>query len=305
MGEPMRAILFANPGSGRSQQWIFRVVEQCRRHEIELVSTHFDLDPRAIESALRTAASENVEVVLAAGGDGTIGTVAGALANTDFSLGVLPAGTSNDFARSLGIPLTPDGALSVVASGHATRIDLGQVGERFFCHAATVGINTEFAMVAQRLRRYLHRLAYPIAAAAVYLRRKRFEFKIERDGQVERYEPFQVALVNAPVYGGPLDLHVPQSQLNDRRLQMIVVGDIKPGTIVSALPRLLQRRPPAFPGIETEPLISARIITQPPMRVTLDGEMGEPTPVDIRIVPGALRVFVPRDFGDRPRGTAV
>jgi YegS/Rv2252/BmrU family lipid kinase len=292
-----RAILFANPRSGRSKKWVFRAVTLCDQVGIKLQGTYFDLSPEGVAEALEAARERDVAVVLAAGGDGTVGTVAGALARSDFTLGVLPAGTSNDFARSLDIPLNVEGALRVIAGGRATRIDLGQAGDRRFCHAATIGINTEFAMTAQRLRPYLRRLSYPVAAATVYRRRKRFRFRIERDGEIEEFQPFEVALVNAPVYGGPLDLHVSQSELNDRKLQMVVVEDIKLRTLLSAIPALLQRQPLRLPGVESAPVISARIDTDPALQVTLDGEPGDFTPEHVRILPAALRVFVPDTFG--------
>jgi len=115
-------------------------------------------------------------LVVAAGGDGTVGAVADAVAHTGAILGILPLGTSNDVARSLDIPRDLARAVRLLAVGSASTVDLGQFvaadgTPRHFIHAAALGLNVAFARVAMRasLRKRLGRLTYMVAASALLL----------------------------------------------------------------------------------------------------------------------------------------
>lgn len=296
---PRRAILFANVHSGRGRRWLFPLISQLQRQGIDLACSHFDLRSAAIETALQEAKARGIHVVLASGGDGTIGSVLQHVAGTDFTLGVIPAGTSNDFARSLRIPMSVAGAVDVVARGMATRVDVGDVNGQLFGHAATMGLNTEFARRANQLRRLLGRASYPLACAQVYRDRVPFEMKLTTEGQINSFRAFEVAIVNAPVYGGPLELEVPEADLMDRRLAVVVVEDLTLGTILQALPHALRRRRLKLPGVPSFTITSAQMEALPPQDITVDGELRTQTPASIRVRPRALRVYVPSSFTSR------
>ena len=111
-------------------------------------------------------------LVIAAGGDGTVGAVSNYVANTRAVLGILPLGTSNDFARSVGIPMKIEKAVRLFTEGKVATVDVGRfvvAGEepRHFVHAATAGLNVSFAKLATRasVRRRLGRLTYAVAGA--------------------------------------------------------------------------------------------------------------------------------------------
>ncbi len=291
-----QAILFANPRSGRGRRWLWRILHQCNVQGIELVSVHFNVDADYVERVLRSAEEAGIKAILVAGGDGTIGTVVQHLVNRPYTLGVIPAGTSNDFARSLDIPMDAPGAISVIADGRATRVDVGCVGEQMFAHAAIIGINTQFARRAQQLRHWIGRLSYPLAAVDVYRHRESFPLRIIVDGKEECFDAFEAAFVNAPAYGGPLHLEIPEAGLTDRCLEVVVVQTLAWQAILQALPRLIARRGLALPGTRSFPVRSARVETEEPMPITIDGEIAGTTPTTVSILPAALRVFVPESF---------
>src|SRR5206468_3973051 len=92
--------------------------------------------------------------VVAGGGDGTIGGVAAALVGTDVPLGILPLGRANHFARDLGIPATLQDALELIADGHSTVIDTGEVNGRIFVNNSSLGAYPFFVMDRERRRRH-------------------------------------------------------------------------------------------------------------------------------------------------------
>jgi diacylglycerol kinase (ATP) len=189
-----------------------------------------ELDVGKVASLRELLAGGDSVLVIAAGGDGTAGTVADYLAGTKHVLGVLPLGTSNDFARSLGIPVDPRRAVVLLARGKVAAIDLGRfvpAGQppRHFVHAATVGLNARFAQIATRgdIRDRLGRFAYLFAAAYAMRRRPAFGCELRYSGTTEELTLTQLSVTNAPVFGGPLQLSVPASNPDDRLLDMLAI----------------------------------------------------------------------------------
>lgn len=299
--ERRRAVLFINLRSGRSRRWLPSIVAECRRRGIMLEATHFDLDRDAVERSIQQAQQQGIDTVLVAGGDGTVGAVLQQTSRSDSTLGVIPAGTSNDFARSLCIPMTVAGAIDVIARGMVARIDLGEAGHVPFGHAAVMGINTQFAEIVQSLRHRFGRASYPLGCGIVYAKRAPFEAEIEGDGVLRRFQAYEVAFVNAPVYGGPLALEVPDADLQDRSLSVVVVEEIKLLSVLRAVPAVFAHHRLSLPGITAFTAREVIVRTQEPMPVTIDGEIRSRTPVRVKVLPGAQKVFVPRAFVERKR----
>jgi diacylglycerol kinase (ATP) len=244
-------------------------------------------------------------LVIAAGGDGTAGTVADCLAGTEHVLGVLPLGTSNNFARSLGVPVDPRRAATVLTDGKIATIDLGRfvsAGQRprHFVHAATVGLNVSFARIATRgdVRDRLGRFAYLLAAAYAMRKRTVFCCELRCAGTAETLTLTQLSVINAPVFGGPLQLSVPASNPDDRLLDMLAVEDITPGRMLLSGTALLLRPRQPVPGIRVWHAPRLHVRADKPLEVTLDGEILGVLPGDFEVVGEALRVITPLDFND-------
>jgi diacylglycerol kinase (ATP) len=300
----VRAVLFSNPHSGRARRWLFEVLEACRVHGVELLGTHFDLRAERVRSVLDEAEASGVRNVLVAGGDGTVSCLLTCLMGRNFTLGILPAGTSNDFARSLCLPLTPDGAVRVIARGCAAQVSVGIAGDRVFGHAAILGINSDFACRADRLRRYIGRLSYPVAAVEVFRRRKRFAATLSTEDGVREIAAYEIAFINASIYGGVLDFEVPNAPLTDQYLTAVAVQDLRMRVMLRGLLPTITRRQLVLEGVETFGFRTCRVETEYPMAVTVDGEMVERTPLSVRIMPASLRVYVTDQFQERERERA-
>lgn len=244
-------------------------------------------------------------LVIAAGGDGTAGAVANCLAGTEHVLGLLPLGTSDNFARSLGIPVDPRRAAALLTDGKIATIDLGRfvpAGQRprHFVHAATVGLNVSFARIATRgeVRDRLGRFAYLLAAACAMRQRQAFRCELSYAGTAETMTLAQLSVINAPVFGGPLQLSVPASDPDDRLLDMLAIEDITPGRmLLSGAAMLLRARRPV-PGIRVWHAPGLRVRADKPLEVTLDGEILSTLPGDFEVAAEALRVITPPGFPD-------
>jgi diacylglycerol kinase family enzyme len=218
--------------------------------------------------------------IIAAGGDGTIGTTASQLAGTGIPLGILPMGTSNDVARALGIPLDGAAAASVIASGTPTEVDSGLLLEvqgdsrldrvramrrqlrqwlprwvpdkwgtdgaspLYFLHAATLGLNVEFARLATDASRRaaLGSLTYPASSLEVLTHMRSIPIRVTlsgvrlRDSDPGRRhegmttssqvslttEVLELAVVNTPLFGGTLNLSLPGVDVHDHLLDVFL-----------------------------------------------------------------------------------
>lgn len=295
----VRAILFANIRSGRGRRWLFDVIAAAPDAGVDIVSTHFDLSGDSVEQSLEQACRDGVTTVLAMGGDGTVGSIADCVTGGCWSLGVLPAGTSNDFARSIGMPLDPRGALETIAAGHSALIDVGMANGHAFVHAASVGLNVEFAQESGRLRKVLGRASYPLAAINVYRNRTPFQARIEVEGEDHVYEALQVIVLNSPVFGGPLEFEAASLSLQDGKASTLIVETLTREKLLRALPLALRTKNLSFPGFEIFSTSRLKLVTEPPLQITVDGEIGGWTPMTVEVRNKALRVLAPLEFLSR------
>jgi YegS/Rv2252/BmrU family lipid kinase len=242
-------------------------------------------------------------LVVAAGGDGTVGAAADHVANTRAVLGVLPLGTSNDFARSLGIPVDPVKAARLFAMGKVSAIDAGRLvvpgrPPRHFVHAATAGVSVSFAKLATKasMRHRFGRLTYAVAAAAALSEPESFSCELHHDGQVDRLELVHLAIINAPVFGGFLGMRIPGAEVDDHALDVIAVERLPVRRfLVAALQPILGLRR-RIRGVCVLRVSAVLVHTDRELDVALDGEVLGRIPADFEAAAEALRVVTPRNF---------
>ena len=242
-------------------------------------------------------------IVVAAGGDGTVGSVANAVIGTPAVMAILPLGTSNDFARSLHIPLHVENAVRLISNGRVSRVDVGRLkreghAPRHFVHAAAAGLNVQFAKLATRadLRRRLGKLTYAIAAAMALKERPVFSARVEYEGQAEPLELVHLAVINAPVFGGFLDLKIPGAAPDDGTLHVIMVEHLPMRRLLRSAfyPALgLHRK---IRGFRTMQVSRLTVLPTDPIEVTLDGEIAGPVSGTFDVVRGGLRVITPASY---------
>jgi YegS/Rv2252/BmrU family lipid kinase len=295
-------ILVVSPSAGRSDKLVrakkaikamgLRVAPEISVKDVALV-------PRLLQ---RHGPSP---MVVAAGGDGTVGAVADAIVGTPAVLGILPLGTSNDFARSLRVPMHVEDAVRLLARGRIASVDAGRfTGEgqkpRHFVHAAAVGLNVAFARFATRadVRARLGRLTYAAAVALALRERPVFQCEMEWENRKEQASLVHLAVINAPVFGGFLDLRIPGSDPDDRTLDVIMIEHLPIRRLIrSALyPAVGLRR--GIRGIRTLQVSRLTVRPSDPMDVTLDGEVAGKLPGIFEVVPSGLRVVTPAHFRD-------
>jgi YegS/Rv2252/BmrU family lipid kinase len=238
------------------------------------------------------------DLVVVGGGDGTVSFAAGRLAGTGIVLGVLPLGTANDLARTLEIPAGLDAACAALADGKVVDIDLGRVNGEPFLNVASVGLSVGVTeSLSPRLKRSLGPLAYPVAAVRAYARHKPFRARLEfpngDHGTLELDDMLQVAIGNGRHYGGGNAVS-PTAGIDDHTLDIYAI----PGAPLREHVRIARLlKDGSFverDGVHHLTTQHARLVTEPPLPVNLDGEIATMTPADFTVERNAVHVVVPR-----------
>lgn len=225
------------------------------------------------------------------GGDGSVSAVLGPLLEAHLPLGVLPLGTANDFARSLGVADLED-AIDAIAGGRTRTVDVGTCNGRPFLNALAIGLP---AAAADALTADLKRRLGMFAAAAVLprilARGRSFEVTVD-DAAGETRVPAAIAvLASARRYVGGVPVRY--ERLDDGRLYVTVARARSAWEVLSILVSALLRRLPEDWNVTERTSQGCRIRTSRTLDVAVDGDVALATPVEIGVLPHALRVFVP------------
>ena len=263
-----------------------------------LRASGLDLSIKALEKAARCAdcirdQRDRADLVIVAGGDGTLNAAADALVETGLPLGILPLGTANDLARTLGIPADLEVACEIIRAGHTRRIDVGRVNDKHFFNVASLGLSVGITRELTRdVKRRWGVLAYAIAAAKVLWAARPFAAEIHHDGLIHRTSTVQITVGNGRFYGGGMAV-ADDAAIDDQRLDLYSL-EIDHWWRLLRLFRALRTGSLANrTGVLTLTGDEFEIRTRKPRRINTDGELTTSTPARFRLVPQAVTVFAP------------
>jgi diacylglycerol kinase (ATP) len=247
--------------------------------------------PDEARRATVRAVADGVDVVVAAGGDGTIGVIAGELLGTSTALGVLPLGSVMNIARMLGLPRELEAAAGVLAAGYVTRIDVGEVDGEPFYEAASVGMNAAIFREAARFDDgdWLS-IAKTIWVALRY-RPARMALELD-DGRTVRTRALMIVVANGPYTGAGMTV-APDAQLDDGVFDVRVFRGFSKWELIRHLAAIAFGRYHYAPHVSTYRSARVRVTSRHPLPARADGTDLGVTPVEFRVRPAALRVVVP------------
>jgi YegS/Rv2252/BmrU family lipid kinase len=289
---PRRAALIVNTRSRKGQD-AYR--DACRLLEgagIDLVIRNAVGDPARLPDVVREAVESGVPMVIVGGGDGSISSSIDHVVGTDTVFALLPLGTANSFARTLGIPLDIHGAVGVITRGRVKRIDLGMIDGDYFANCAAIGLSPLIAeSVPHGLKKWLGRPGYLAWAALQMARFKPFRLTVRHGAETETLDALEVRIANGRFHGGTelVDTDVADGEIVIQaiagRLRLKLLWSWGLGLIGPDQVRGTVRE---FRGREF------KIETDPPLPISIDGEVGAKTPVDVRLARRAMLMAVPR-----------
>ncbi len=237
------------------------------------------------------------DLVVVGGGDGTLNAAAPALVDTRLSLGVLPLGTANDFARTVGIPFNLVKAAELIATGTPSPIDLGEVNGHLFFNVASIGFSAQLAAdLTEQAKKRWGKLGYAIAAARILARSRVFTAQLDHDGTTERIRTMQVSVGNGRHYGGGMTVEE-NATADDGMLDFYSLEVDHWWRLLALLPALRKGTHGRWDDVRAFRTTEVTIRTSRPRPVNTDGELSTWTPAKFRIRPRAIQVFTPKQTG--------
>jgi diacylglycerol kinase (ATP) len=296
-----RAALIVNTRSRTGERTFFQALDRLQELGVPLGVTYAIRDPARLPETVREVLDDGSDYgfLILGGGDGTVSSVVDFLAHHDTVLGLLPLGTANDFARTLGIPQDIQGACNAIAKGKLVDIDLGLAGDNYYVNVASIGLGVEATRaLSPWLKRSTGPLAYPAAAIRAFLKHEPFSARLTfPDGDHESVEYdrlLQVAVGNGRFYGGGMVV-APESGIDDSTLDIYAIDLGRHRNLLGIARYLKSGDFIKMEGVHHFRTSSIRIETDPEMAVNIDGEVVARTPQDFSVVQNALNVIVPQD----------
>ncbi|CAB5039936.1 MAG: hypothetical protein F2911_11250 [Actinobacteria bacterium] len=302
-----RVVLLVNPASGKGRSAALAALTATRLrslgHDVVMVAGDDAADAKArLDSALRGSPTA---AVVACGGDGTVNLCLQGIAGTDVALGILPVGTGNDIAAHLGIPgdsrAAGDLIADCLATGGARVVDAGRVisadgNERWFLGVLSSGFDSLVNERANTMTwpggqaRYIRailselRVFKPVAYSMQVDEGLASEFRIQQRGML-------VAVGNATSYGGGMRV-CPGALIDDGLLSVTFLGELSTTTFLRVFPSVYKGTHVRRSEVQEYSATTVRL-DAPGQVAYADGERVGPLPVEIRVVPGAVRLLVP------------
>ena len=262
-----------------------------------LGETHLLKSRAETERILRREIERGAKTVIVGGGDGTLSACADELVNTSVAMGVLPLGTGNTFVRSVGIPLTLPEAAATIAAGHVEAVDVGRVNRQIFLNSVSLGLSAEIAgALDRRTKRRLGLLAWPVVGARVLWTHRPQILKVISAETTFHVRTHQLVVVNGRYVAGPITA-APQASVQDSHFDVFVLGGAKHGSLARTTWDWVRGRHTHSPETRYFMTKSLRIEgVRHRLRANVDGEINDSTPLELEVLPGALKVVVPHGF---------
>lgn len=289
---PRQAALIVNTKSRKGQAAFRDACRLLKQGGIELTAQKAVKNPSRLASEVKKAVDGGAAMVIVGGGDGSISSTVDYFAGKKTVFALLPLGTANSFARSLGIPLDIEGAVEVISKGRVKAVDLGVIDGDHFANCAAIGLSPLIAeTVPHGLKKLFGRPGYLAWAALQMARFKPFKLTITQGAKVETLDALEVRIANGGFHGGTelvkttVDAGEIVIQAIDGRLRAKLLWSWGLALIGPDQVRGTVRE---FRGREF------RIETDPPLPISIDGEVAAKTPVDVRLARRAMRMAIPR-----------
>lgn len=283
-------VVIFNPTAGRGQGG--RLLQQAK----ELLGPAFEWQPtqragHAVELAREAAKTH--PVVVAFGGDGTVGDVVRGIQGTDATLGILPVGTGNDVARNLRIPIDLREATAVVLGGVVRRIDLGTINGTPFINNAGTGFDAQVMRTMNSGIRFARgQVAFHLAILKTFVSYKPFTLTLTaNDDPPTTEKAYMVSILNGTMYGAGMQA-APRAEMDDGLLDVLVIKSLPKPQLLPLIQKVTAGTHIGHPAVQTLQVRKLKLQASPPQPLNIDGDVTGSTPCEIGVLPRAMKVLV-------------
>ncbi len=296
----MRASVIVNERSSGTRRYLADLPGLLTARGIDVDGFFAVPHEKALRKCLRRVVDGGATLAIIGGGDGSMTTACDVLAHENCALGLVPLGTGNSFALTLGIPSDVPGALDVIAAGRVVKVDLGTVNGTHFANFATIGLSAEIADRAPHdLKGKIGRAAYAVGGVRSFFTHAPFRAKVRWDVGRTEVRTQQIVIANGRYFGSqPV---TPDASIVDRKLAFFTttgVSHLEVARMYIAFALGLQTKLPDAIAFSSREIV---VKASPKQLVSIDGNTLGKTPAHFGVAPRALRVCVPAGFDDARR----
>jgi len=295
------AVLVVNINSRKGEKSFSRAINELTRRGIHLVASYPVRQPERLPEIVKEAFHRSASLVIVGGGDGTISAIVDEFAYQDAVLGILPMGTGNSFARTLGIPLSIAGAVDVIVNGKVADVDLGKINDDYFANMAALGFTADVAhKTSNRIKQWLGPLAYLFVALQEIVHHQPFSCTLRFPHEEQRLKTHQVFIANGSFMGKTW--LAPLIDPDDGKLVVYTMPMRNRWDLIKLLAAFMLGKFRAVSAAQYFPTTTVVIEADPTQYLDVDGEKTAQTPITVSIAPEALKVMVPQAFHDEDQG---
>ncbi len=290
--DKVKVIINPKAGQGRAARTWSQVEKTLIARGLDYEVAVTDAPGHAIELA-QAASASGWPTVAAIGGDGTINEVIQGLVHSDTALTIIPGGTGNDLARSLGIPSQAQKAANLIWSGSPRCIDVGVESNRSFASLASVGFAVDVIHHVNQTSSLLQGPLKILAGVWKTIRQLRTHpLVVTCDGVSQRVQSVGVFVLNTKYTGGGL-MMAPNADPTDGWLDVVVIREVSRWDLLTTLPRAYKGTHITHPAVELFRCRTVSVVTDYPLPKMLDGDLVGTTPLKASVAERALTVMVP------------
>lgn len=293
---PRSAVMIGNIGSRRTSAEFARARELLAARGFHIGESFVARNGSGVRVYVREAVKAGHELIIVAGGDGAMTSAVGCMAYTTSILGLLPFGTGNSFARSLGIQPDLERAVETIVTGKAISVDLGTINGDYFANFASIGISSIAARTTPKsLKRIVGSAAYAMSGLVPMLRSPRFKATISWDGGRKiAVRTHEIIVANGKFYG--LVPILPNATIVNGKLSVVTTEETSRLDAPRLFAALFRGKATDLSNVEYFQASELSIKTKPKQYIDVDGKKAGTTPARFAIASKALHVIVPRDF---------
>lgn len=289
---PREAALIVNAHSRKGEEMFLAARAKLEAAGVKLISAQAVRDPATLNDVVRAVVANGAPMVIIGGGDGSLSGTIDELVGKNCVFAILPLGTANSFARTVGLPLDLDGAVAVIATGRRQRIDLGMINGDYFVNAASIGLSPLIGeTVPHGLKRYLGRTGYLLWALRCAIRFRAFRLVINDGEKERRMWSTEVRILNGSHHGG-VELSDNADIASGEIIVQAVVGRSLLRLAADWYAKFFRLRDRDAHTEEYRGTMFS-LETRPKLAISIDGEVVASTPAAVKVAAGAVDIAAP------------
>jgi len=289
----LRDFFRANAWRGRVGKLLPQLGQLFSKHNLKYELTLTQAPGHATILA-KEAAEKGWENIIAVGGDGTMNEVLNGIMDTSANMGFIPSGTGNDLARSLDIPMDINEAVAVFAQGKTIPMDIGKDRDGYFSIILGLGFPSDVMHHVNTTKNIFRgSMAITTSIIQVVNKLKPYPVHIEMDNESIDTTVMGIFILNTRFTGGGLQI-APEAKYDDGILDVVIMHRMSKVDFLTTLPKAYKGKHLSNPRCQLFRTKTIKVTSAEPLRKLFDGNVFGESPVEARILPGALKVWVPR-----------